>query len=153
MEILPLLRKRLKDDEIVELLEWMDVEVIYDFDRSHENMPDVYWAKATDHGVTLRFDESQILDTVFLYMQPSEEHEAADRSLFADIAFFDADSQVRTYAADHGIRVVTGSRPAMLPPPGSWVRLDYDHHRVHYDFGGGTLSVVTISFADKSNAA
>jgi hypothetical protein len=153
MEILPLLRKRLKDDEIIELLEWIDAKVIYDFDRSHENMPDVYWATGREHGITLRFDESQILHTVFIYMQPGEEHEAADRSLFADIAFFGSASEVQTHAADHGIRVATGSRPAVLPPAGSWVRLDYDHHRVHYDFGGGTLSIVTISTVDEPNVA
>ena len=153
MEILPLLKKRLKDDEVIDLLELMDAEVIYDFDRSHENMPDVYWAKANAHGVTLRFDENQILDTAFVYVSPSEEHEAVDHSLFSDLVFFDSDSQVRTYAADHGIRIATGSRPATFPPPGTWARLDHDHYRVHYEFREGALSLITISSADEPNIA
>ena len=111
MEILPFLRKHLKDDEIVEMLELMDAEVIYDFDRSHENMPDVYWAKAKEHGITLRFDQNQILDTVFVYVRPIEDHQAVNPLLIEDVVFFDSDSEVQTYAADHGIRLRTGSRP------------------------------------------
>jgi len=153
MEILPFLRKHLKDDEIVEVLELMDAEVIYDFDRSHENMPDVYWAKAKEHGITLRFDQNQILDTVFVYVRPIEDHQAVNPSLIEDVVFFDSDSEVQTYAADHGIRLRTGSRPAALSPPGTWLRLDYDHHRVHYDFRGGTLHLVTISSANGAQAA
>jgi len=145
MEILSLLRKRLKDDEVMEWLEWMDVDVVYDFDRSHENMPDVYWAAAKDHGITLRFDERQTLDTIFVHVQPNDGHLAADFSLITDIVVFGSDSQVRAYAADHGIKITSGARPAALPPPGSWVRLDYDHHRVHYEFREGALSLVTIS--------
>jgi hypothetical protein len=39
MQYLPLLGKHLKDDDVVEVLEWADAEVVYDFDRTHENMP------------------------------------------------------------------------------------------------------------------
>jgi hypothetical protein len=153
MEILSLLKKRLKDDEVMELLEWMDVRVVYDFDRSYENLPDVYWAAAKDHGITLRFDESQTLDTIFLYVQPIEDHRAADFSLIEEVPLFDSDSQVRMYAVDHGIRITTGSRSAGLIPPGSWVRLNYVHHQVHYEFREGTLSLITISSVNAPNAA
>ena len=153
MKILPLLRKHLKDDEIVEMLEHLDAEVIYDFDRSNENMPDAYWAKAKEHGITLRFDQNQTLDVVFVYVRPIEEHQAVNPSWIEDVVLFDSDSEVQTYAADHGIRLKTGSRPATLPPPGTWVRLDYDHHRVHYDFRGGMLHIVTISSITGSQPA
>jgi hypothetical protein len=57
MEFLPLLGKHLKDDEVIEVLEWANMEVVYDFDRLHENTPDVYWASATAEGFQFRFDE------------------------------------------------------------------------------------------------
>ena len=36
-------KKRIKD-EVIEILEGLDMEVIYEFDRLHENTPDIYWA-------------------------------------------------------------------------------------------------------------
>ncbi len=50
MKFLPLLGKLLKDDEVVAVLEQADMEVIYDFDRLHENTPDKYWAESKKHG-------------------------------------------------------------------------------------------------------
>lgn len=53
------------DDSIVELLEHFDIDVDYDFDRTHEEMEDVYWAASQQNGFQFRFDETQKLDVVF----------------------------------------------------------------------------------------
>ena len=37
-----LLGKKLKDDDILDVLEDYEIEVVYDFDRSHENIEDIY---------------------------------------------------------------------------------------------------------------
>lgn len=145
MTLLSLLNRPLKDDDVIELLEWMGTEVTYDFDRSHENMPDVYWAKADIYGLTLRFNEHQALDTIFLEVESIGEIRGEYPSLIEGITFFKSDAQVRAYAADHGIQIKSGSRPAALPPAGSWARLDYEHQRVHYEFIEGTLNRVTLS--------
>jgi hypothetical protein len=150
MEILPLLRKHLKDDAIVEVLEDMDAQVIYDFDRCHENIPDVYWAEAKDHGITMRFDADQRLDTVFVYLRPTEEHQPVNPSLLQDITVFSSVSDVEGYATNHGVHFRTGSRPAALKPPENWIRLDYPHHRVHYDFREGELHIISIISANEN---
>jgi len=50
MDFESLLGRQLKDDEVVEVLEARDMQVVYDFDRTHENLEDVYWAAAQASG-------------------------------------------------------------------------------------------------------
>jgi len=73
MNLTALLGRNLKDDEILEVLEVYQIEqVVYDFDRNHENMEDVYWAAARSAGFQLRFDQQQVLDTIFCYIAAEE---------------------------------------------------------------------------------
>lgn len=73
MNLSALLGRKLKDDRILEVLEAYQVEkVIYDFDRHHENMEDAYWAAATNAGFQLRFDQNQVVDTIFCYIVADE---------------------------------------------------------------------------------
>ena len=67
MHLLPLFGMSLKDDDVIDILDDMEMDVIYDFDRLHEGQPDKYWAAAQTAGIQLRFDEAQILDTIFLH--------------------------------------------------------------------------------------
>ncbi|NYF20784.1 hypothetical protein HDC36_002245 [Xanthomonas sp. JAI131] len=54
MTALSLLGKSLKDEEIIDILEQFDVDVVYSFDRIHENTPDVYWAAIKSAGFQRR---------------------------------------------------------------------------------------------------
>jgi hypothetical protein len=65
MKMSSLLGKKLKEDIIMELLESHEIQVIYDFDRTHENIPDAYWAGFKQAGFQLHFNNNQILDTIF----------------------------------------------------------------------------------------
>ena len=56
MNLIPLLRRNLKDPEIIEFLDRYDIRVEYNFDRDFENRPDSYWAESKAHGFALRFD-------------------------------------------------------------------------------------------------
>ena len=52
MNLGDLLGRMLKDDDVLEVLEAYEVEtVVYDFDRNHENMEDVYWARCNQRWV------------------------------------------------------------------------------------------------------
>jgi hypothetical protein len=150
MEILPLLRKRLKDDGIVERLDDWDVEVIYDFDRTHENIEDVYWAQAKDLGITMRFDQTQTLNTVFIYLKPIDGHTPFSPSNLEDVHAFNTVSEVEQHAVERGIAFRKSFRPDGLPPAGEWIRLEYPQHRVHYDFREGDLHILTISSVDET---
>ena len=80
MNFLPLLRKPLKSDEIIKILEHWDVDVIYSFDRDHENLPDEYSAAVPQEGFELVFDDEQSLKTAFVYVIATDGFEPADLS-------------------------------------------------------------------------
>ena len=45
IEFAKLLGLHLKDDRVIDILETYNMQVIYDFDRDHENIADIYWAR------------------------------------------------------------------------------------------------------------
>ena len=70
MKHLDLLGSELKSDFLCDLFETYDVQVVYEYDRTHENLADVYRAEIPDLGLQFVFDEGQLLQTLF--MQPVE---------------------------------------------------------------------------------
>ena len=81
LKLINLLDLALKSDEIVELLEEFDLPVVYDFDRLHEGIEDIYWVSAHRGGFQLRFDERQVLKTIFIYAAGNETYEPVEPSL------------------------------------------------------------------------
>ena len=71
MDLESLLGRQLKDDEVVEVLDAQDMQVVYDFDRSHENLEDVYWAAAQASGFQFRFDQDQNWTLCFSISRPA----------------------------------------------------------------------------------
>jgi len=51
MKYLDLLGIQLKDNFLNDLFETYEVEVIYEYDRTHENLPDEYRAEIPDLGL------------------------------------------------------------------------------------------------------
>lgn len=72
MKLLQFLGKHLKNPEVTEILDHLEMDVVYDFDRLYEGQPDKYWAASQQAGLQFRFDSAQTLDTIFLYIQPDE---------------------------------------------------------------------------------
>lgn len=139
MSLLPLLGKHLKhDDDVLELLEFHEIDVIYSFDRTHENAADVYWAAAKQAGFQCRFNEQQILDTLFLYIQPSEgfaaiEHDAVGVPIYTT---FDA-----ALAACRAEKI-----PYKTSPNDKWwIKLDFGEHTRHYQYRNDKLLRITLS--------
>ena len=130
---------------MLEILEDHDIEVVYDFDRLHENIADKYWASATKAGFQLSFDAEQVADAIFLYLAPLEGFDPVDCSDL-DVPLFASVSDVEAHCVIKGLRFATGQvRPGMLLAERDWVRIDSDRSSIHYDFRKGVLSVVTIS--------
>lgn len=50
---------------VISLLEGLDMEVIYDFDRLHEGQPDKYWAASESDGFRFGFNSAQTLNVIF----------------------------------------------------------------------------------------
>ena len=52
MHLLTLPGKPLKDDDVIDILDHLESDIIYDFDRLHEGQPDVYWVTSKRDGAS-----------------------------------------------------------------------------------------------------
>src|SRR4051794_10796508 len=107
MKFLPLLGKALKDDEVVDVLKDAEMQVVYDFDRLHENTPDKYWTESKKDGYQLRFDADQILVTVFLYVAPIDGFTPVTPN-HCDVSFFATTNEAQAYGAEHRLPTKQG---------------------------------------------
>ena len=150
MQLLPLLGKKLKDDEVIEILERSDIEVIYDFDRLHEGQPDIFWATSNRDGFQFKFDATHKLVTVFLHIIPSDGY-AAFSPHDCDIPFFSSAQEVDAFGKSRSLQVARG-RADLSGVSREWLRLGFGTYSIHYEFHAGRLALVTVSGRDKSAA-
>lgn len=143
MKFLTLLGKKLKDDEVIEILEDLHMDVVYEFDRLHEGQPDIYWAAAKPEGFQFRFDEAQRLNFIFLYVTPREGFETISQH-DCDIPFFATMQEAESFGAAQHLQVAKGNAD-FLGASREWVRLGFDSHSIHYEFHAGSLALVTVS--------
>jgi hypothetical protein len=143
MKFLSLLGKRLKDDEVIEVLDYAEMEVVYEFDRSHENTPDEYRTESKKDGFQLVFDADQILDVIFLYAAPVDGFTPVTRS-DCDISFFATTEEVELYGVEQKLHTTKG-KADFLGARRDWVRLEYDGYSVHYEFRDAGLTLVTLT--------
>jgi hypothetical protein len=139
---LHLLRKHLKCDEIVDLFETYDVEVVYEYDRTHENLPDEYWAKCPDLGMQLVFDDQQRLKMVYLVLTSEEGFTPASLT-GSDIPRFASKQEAVQHARRNGIDMTVG-RTEFQGVDTNWIRFEYEGHSIHYEFQDGRLGLVTL---------
>jgi hypothetical protein len=146
MPLLPLLGKALKDESIIEILEAMEMEVIYDFDRLQEGEPDQYWASSHEAGIQLRFNAAQALATVFLYILPDDDF-AAFSQLDCDIPLFATAAEAQAFGEVQRLQVSEGSAD-FLGVTRDWLRLRFDAYSIHYEFRTSGLALVTVSLKE-----
>ncbi|MDH4458237.1 MAG: hypothetical protein QE272_06010 [Nevskia sp.] len=141
MNLSKLLGLKLKDDEMLDVLEENGIEeVVYEFDRTHENMPDLYWAGAKKEGFLLRFNQHQICDAVFCYIEPSEGYNKINPELIGVTtygSFASAEQECKRLNLSYSV-----AKPEMQR---SWLRIDDGPFRRHFQFKGGALFRVTLS--------
>jgi len=138
-----LLEKHLKDDEIIEVLENFDIDVIYDFDRLHEGMDDVYWATSTAEGFQFRFDEDQVLDTIFLYIEARDGFTPIARNEI-DVPVFETFDAALRECSRKGISFKQSQGDPGTEMYKLWIKLDLYTHTVHYQFNEGALCMITL---------
>jgi hypothetical protein len=141
-----LLGKKLKEEEILQLLEDYQVgNVVYSFDRLREGASDEYWAEAKSAGFALRFDQNQALDTVFCYVSPIDGFAPVDLEGVGMPAF--ATVQAAKDAAEaQGIAQSAGhANVAVLGLKTSWVRHEHPAVWAHYEFRDGRLAMISLS--------
>src|SRR5258706_12436745 len=129
MHLLPLLGKPLKDDDVIEILDGMEMDVIYDFDRLQEGQPDKYWAASQKAGIQFRFDEAQTLVTIFLYIAPDEGF-APYAQRDSDVPVFTTAAEVQTFGETQRLQVSKG-RADFLGVSRDWIRLGFGAFSIH----------------------
>jgi hypothetical protein len=146
MRFLLLLWKELKDDAVIEILEGLGMEVIYEPDRLHEGRPDIYWAAAKPAGIQFRFNAAQQLDVIFLHIKPGGGYAAVSQH-DCDITFFSSGQETEAFGNAQNLQVAKG-RSDFLGVSREWVRLGFAAHSIHYEFQAESLALVTISRTD-----
>ena len=141
MKHLDLIGIDLKDDFLNDLFETYDVEVVYDYDRTHENLPDCYRAAIPDLGLQFRFDENQKLTTLFI-----EQKEATSWNPFEPddrLLTFSSKTSARDHAKARGIAISEGAAEFMGESK-DWIRFDLHDRSIHYEFVDSNLRLVTL---------
>jgi hypothetical protein len=143
MKLVEYLGRRLKDDEVMRLLERFDMRVVYQFDRLHENAPDYYDSAAPSNGFELRFDEAQILTTIFCYTVAEGPFAPIDES-FIGLPIYRTAAEARAAGAKLGVKVSYAEGVRFLGRVMSWVRLDHSTQAWHFEYSGGALTRVSL---------
>ena len=152
MRFAKLLGAHLKSDEVIAILERFEIDVTYDFDRLHEGSEDRYWAGSKERGFLFRFDQAQVLDTIFLYMRPREGYAAIDRAE-VDVPIYDSFEEAEAAAAQSGTPFV---HSATIPGNRErwWIRLNMGNWTIHYQYNKeGHLRGITLSVQVVHDAA
>ena len=143
MKFIPMLRQHLKSAEMLDLLETYDMEVIYEFDRTHENMPDEYWTKCLELGLQLVFDADQNLKTIFVNLTDADGFTPTDLA-DTDVLRFSLKKDAASYALQEGVATSEG-RAEFLGVERDWIRLEYEGYSIHYEYRQGSLALVTVA--------
>jgi hypothetical protein len=144
MNFSALLGKKLKDDEVIEVLETHDMTVVYEFDRTHENMDDLYWSDAKPDGFQFGFDKDQVLYVIILYVAASEGFEPIDRSTLS-FPLYETFDEAKNSFETEGV-----SYRQSAGEPGSamhkwWIKGDFGSFTRHYQYQDGSLFRVSLS--------
>lgn len=141
MKLVDYLRLHIKSDEILELLEHFAMDVIYHFDRIHENTPDYYDSSAREAGFELRFDERQVLTSIFCYSQPFGEFKSIGGDIVG-VPMFESVDAAKAHASKSNIKITEPLRDSKLS--GAWIRLEHPQSWHHYGFTEKRLTLVTL---------
>ena len=127
----------MKSDDVIDLLEADDLDVIYSLDRLHENQPDCYWVTSEAEGVQMRFNEDQILDVLFFFIEPDEGVSPCKPDSLG-VPIFDSRDSAGEYATQLGLAVTEGEAD-FLGVHRKWIKIDFGSHLLHSEFRGEKL--------------
>jgi hypothetical protein len=134
----------LKTDEVIELLEQHDMEVIYRFDRLHENSPDEYSSAAPAAGFELSFDENQVLTTIFCHVKERHGFVSVDPALVG-VAFFQSPTAARAAGERDGVKCLFKDGVRFMGRTLSWVSFEMERRKLHYEYEQDGLALITLS--------
>lgn len=145
MEYLELLGSSLKCEVLLDLFETYDVDVVYCYDRTHEDMEDEYRAEIDEMGLEFIFDSSQRLKTLFM---KKVDHNGFNPFCGSDPRGvpFNTGLEAVEWASVRSINA-TNQEARVDPTFGEiaeWVKLNFETFSMHYEFNGDSVEVVTL---------
>ena len=143
MDFIGLLGSKLKDDDIIEILEDNNLQTIYEFDRLHENTDDIYWVQAEDNGFIFRFDQNQILDTIFLYITKEGNINKIDSNEI-EFKLYKTIDEVRNEFIKLNINYKEGYVDEGMDNIQCWIKGMFSNYSIHYQYKNSKLNLVTI---------
>jgi len=145
MKYLELLGKQLKDPVVIDFLECGDLDVIYAFDRLHENQPDEYWVSSHEDGVEMHFTEHQLLNTIFFYIQADGDFCGCSPDTVG-LPTFGSRAAAREDAKSFGIPYEEGETD-FLGIPREWIKVNHGAYLHHLEFRESRLHKMTAMLA------
>ncbi|WP_124384347.1 hypothetical protein [Ralstonia sp. SET104] len=115
MRLASYLGKNLKSDSVIEVLEHFDMDVIYNFDRLHENTADSYSSSAESAGFEFGFDERQVLSVIWCYIRSRSRFSAINKDVIGAPCFHD-------FAAAKFHAVKAGIKTSQSKDDDAWIR-------------------------------
>jgi hypothetical protein len=143
MNFLSLIGKQPKDDDVIEVLDDFDMTVEYDFDRSHENMPDKYWGCSKQRGLQFTFDENQVLQTIFIYRSGIEGYTPFSGQ-DGGISFFATIKEAEKWMHDAALAPQKGEPKEFQGIWREWIRAEKDGKFISYEFRRDGPSMITL---------
>lgn len=141
MTLLELLGSNLKSDFLNDLFETYDVQVVYEYDRTHEGIADGYQAEIQDLGLQFVFDERQMLTTLF--MTPVEVTTFNPFEVDPSMHKFPTKAEAVRYARDNGLKTAEGTAEFMGEQK-DWIRFEGATHSIHYEYVDAELRLITL---------
>lgn len=142
MTLAALLGKKLKDEEILQVLDDYQVgDVSYEFDRLREGGEDEYLAQAKGAGFALVFDHGQVLRTIFCYAASIEGFTPVNPGILGVPVFASVEEATHAARAE-GVAHSAGQVDRLKS---SWIRHERPAAWVHYEFRAGVLSLITLT--------
>lgn len=145
MNYIGILGERLKSEFLFDLFETYDVNVIYEYDRTYENIEDEYRAEIPEMGLGFIFDSSQRLTTLFMRIVEHSGYNPFEGDDPREVSFCSG-PEAMTYAKEKSIDAVhheakTDSFFGEIP---EWVKFRFKSYSIHYQFNNDGVYLVTL---------
>ena len=129
----------LKNDILCDLFETYDTQVIYEYDRTHENIDDEYYAEIKDLGLHFVFDKNQKFTTLFIHQIEIDTFTPFED----DIKIFSSKQEALDYGKNIS-QTYTEGKADFFGETKDWIKFQHKNYSVHYEFVNHKLKMITL---------
>ena len=143
MKLIDYLGLRLKSEPVLELILHEDLQITYNPDLLHENFPDWCAAACKSKGFEVRFDQDQMLDTIWCYFIETNGFNPIRPDLVGAQICGNID-EARNIAMSVGAGFEFRENVDCFGVMVSWAKILQSDKLIHYEFGDDGLRLVTL---------